>query len=275
MKFHTLETPSLYKGLIHGALKLADKGKAAPPRIHKLCIPETKAIDEEKRIIDHFISSDREDRDWDIIEQDGFIYDEFDINPVVLEGHLHWLRPIANCIQHVIEKHGEFNFTRAKTQYPPLGVKASSEEDFNMRLHKFLTTWSVGFRPVEWGWREDRGIHFFRQIMLEYSSVSIPANTDAVDLSMDSDSAMKTIFASLYPGQAFDKNIFENIMEEAAKKEFDKRSDVPGCEALKLMNEASDELRGYALRSTLQELKAWCHPNTPAAQPQGAGAEKQ
>ena len=272
MKFYTLETPALYKGLIHGALELSKNGKAAPPCIRKVAIPEIKAIDTKARTIEHYISSDREDRDFDVIDQDGYIYTEYDRNSVVLEGHRYDLRPIAKNLEHAVETIGEDKFTRALTGYPDEGIKASSDEDFNMRVNDFLRTWSVGFRPIEWGWREDRGVHFFTQIMLEYSSISIPANVDAMDLGIGAEGAMKAFFACLYPGQVFDKRLLENIMNEAARKAIDeKRSETPVTEALKAITEGREQLRDYVLRSELSQLtNAWCNPSTAAVQPQGA-----
>ena len=143
-------------------------------------IPTVKNIDPDKRTIEHVISTGVEDRDGDTIDPKGWILDEFLKNPVVLFAHRHDLPPVARAIKI---KAGE-NGLEALTQFPPKGISDLADTVFDLNRLGFIRSWSVGFDPEKFTMREDGGIAFEEQKLLEYSSVPVPANADAVNLAV-------------------------------------------------------------------------------------------
>lgn len=143
-------------------------------------IPAVKKIDIDKRTIEHVISTGVEDRDGDIINPKGWILDEFLKNPVVLFGHRHDLPPIARAVKLRAGEDG----LETLTMFPPKGISQVSDTVFDLNRLGYLRSWSVGFDPVEFNIREDGGINFIEQKLLEYSSVPVPANPDAVNLAV-------------------------------------------------------------------------------------------
>ena len=143
-------------------------------------IPIVKKIDEDARTIEHIISTGTEDRDGDTINPKGWILDEFLKNPVVLFGHRHDLPPIARAVKLKASEKG----LEALTLFPPKGISPVSDTVFDLNRLGFIRSWSVGFDPVKFSMIEDGGLAFEEQRLLEYSSVPVPANIDAVNLAV-------------------------------------------------------------------------------------------
>ena len=143
-------------------------------------IPTVKKIDEKARTIEHIISTGSEDHDGDTINPKGWILDEYLKNPVVLFGHRHDLPPVARAIKLKASEKG----LEALTQFPPKGISDLADTVFELNRLGFLRSWSVGFNPEKFNAREDGGIDFEEQKLLEYSSVPVPANAEAVNLAV-------------------------------------------------------------------------------------------
>lgn len=143
-------------------------------------VPTVKKIDEDARTIEHIISTGSEDRDGDTINPKGWILDEFLKNPVVLFGHRHDMPPIARAVKL---KAGE-NGLETLTLFPPKGISQLSDTAFDLNRLDFIRSWSVGFDPVTFTVRDNGGTAFEEQKLLEYSSVPVPANPDAVNLAV-------------------------------------------------------------------------------------------
>jgi HK97 family phage prohead protease len=151
----------------------------------KIYQPEIKAIDVERRTIRHLITTDTPDRDGDIIEPEGWNLSEFLKNPVVLFAHRHDEPPIARSLEIQKAAHG----LEALTQFPPKGVNSLADTAFELNRLGYLRSWSVGFVPKKTRMRFDQdgkflGTAYEEQTLLEYSSVPIPANSDAVNLAI-------------------------------------------------------------------------------------------
>ena len=147
-------------------------------------VPEVKEINVEKRTIRHIISTDSPDRDGDTINPMGWDLSEWKENPVVLFAHRHDMPPIANGIIKQIP-----NGLEAVSKFPPIGVFPFADTVFSLNELGLLRTWSVGFSGIESKFRMDDedsiiGIEFQKQKLLEYSSVAVPANTEAVNLAV-------------------------------------------------------------------------------------------
>lgn len=143
-------------------------------------VPTLKNIDEDARTIEHIISTGSEDRDGDTIDPKGWILDEFLKNPVVLFGHRHDLPPIARAVKLKATEKG----LETLTLFPPKGISQLSDTVFDLNRLGFLRSWSVGFDPVKFTQRDDGGIAFEQQKLLEFSSVPVPANAEAVNLAV-------------------------------------------------------------------------------------------
>lgn len=143
-------------------------------------IPTVKKIDPDKRTIEHVISTGTEDRDGDIIDPKGWILDEYLRNNVVLFAHRHDVPPIGRAIKLKASAEG----LEALTQFPRPGVFPLADTVFQLNVEGFLRSWSVGFDPIKFNMREDGGIAFEEQKLLEYSSVPVPANPEAVNLAV-------------------------------------------------------------------------------------------
>jgi len=137
-----------------------------------------KAIDEEARTIEHVISTGSPDREGDVVEIGGWHLESYRKNPVVLRAHDHGM-PIAKNIW--IKAEG--NTLLAKTSYPPAGVSALADEDYDFHRLGIVNSWSVGFIPLEFVFMEEgSSMRFIEQELLEYSSVAVPCNVEAMDL---------------------------------------------------------------------------------------------
>lgn len=153
--------------------------------IRKFSVHEQKAVDEKARTIKHVISTAAPDRDGDVVTLDGWDTREFMENPVVLFGHRHDRPPIAKCLSLERTERG----LEAETQFPPKGVDEFADKVFELHRSGFLKAWSVGFMPRKWSPRvgedgERMGVIFEEKQLLEYSSVPIPANPEAVNLAI-------------------------------------------------------------------------------------------
>lgn len=122
------------------------------------------------------ISTDNEDRHGEIIDQNGWEFENYMRNPVVLWGHNSYEIPvgITDKIYIELDETGVFRRTIAEGRF------ASHEFAQTLRKlydEKMLRTSSVGFLPKEYN-----GNRIIKAELLEWSFVSIPANQFAVSL---------------------------------------------------------------------------------------------
>ena len=137
---------------------------------------ETKAIDEKRRIFTGWATTPAPDRVQDTIDPMGATFK----NPLVLLhqhrhdapiGSVKFDKPTAKGIQFtaeipVIDEPGPLK-DRVDTAWGE--IKAG-----------IVRAVSVGFRPLKYAYREDGGIDFQEVEIYEMSTVSIPANAQAV-----------------------------------------------------------------------------------------------
>jgi hypothetical protein len=140
------------------------------------------------------ISSDREDRQGDVLSVDGWEFANYEKNPIVLFDHdygevggsppsqgttasLTMKRKDNEGVRRVIaemEFHRKFRF---------------NEELYSMYRGGFMRTTSVGFWPLEMpatreSSRGGMGFTFGKKELLEWSLVAVPANADAYQLAL-------------------------------------------------------------------------------------------
>jgi HK97 family phage major capsid protein len=152
---------------------------------------DIKTIDSETRTIWHTISREVEDRMGDIVRIGGGDFTDFEKKPAVLYGHdYRSMNPIPVIGRNVGFK-VEGDRLYAGTQFLPVNTPGMSQGmrdliNDNWLLHeKNLLGWSIGFMAKKWDAMMENGSFLGYDIkewaLLEYSSVIIPANQDAVN----------------------------------------------------------------------------------------------
>jgi HK97 family phage prohead protease len=169
--------------------KEAVRRKEAPAKtlLRKASVAKLLVSDVEARQVRFTISTDSIDREGDTIALGGWNLSAFMQNPVVLWGHNASELPIGRAAAIGIEG-GEL---RAVVDFVPADMPAVGEKAeavLRMCREGFLSATSVGFRPTDFRYAEERmkeddwwaPIDFLQQELLEFSIVSIPANPEAL-----------------------------------------------------------------------------------------------
>lgn len=106
----------------------------------------------------------------------GWRLDRFRKNPVLLYGHDDRGLPIGRCKNVRVEGRklvGDVEFADAET-YP------FADTVYRMVKGGFLNAGSIRFEPIKWQMRDDGGIDFLEQELLEFSIVAVPANAECL-----------------------------------------------------------------------------------------------
>lgn len=185
--------------------------------IRKAYETEVVSILENERAIIHWISSENKDRADDIVIQKGIDDSDFNNSPTVLFNHNSYY-PIA----HSAWRSQEDNGTKAKTKFSKTPF---ANDVYTWHKEKVLNSWSISFLPMlKNGYidpeftkydRETGITTFIKSKLLEYSSVSVPANAEAVDV-------LKSMTKSLEGNQILDvaglKLVIEKQLSEYTTK---------------------------------------------------------
>jgi hypothetical protein len=148
------------------------------------------------------ITSNRRDRDRDIVEPSGAMTDNYAANPVMLWAHKYDEVPIARSVEmsrikeaksdgsvaHKIQAITEF---QPDSNYQKNWNGVTGGMIFEMYRTKFLNAVSIGFDPHSWEplelkdgesseYDEMNGTRFLKWDMLEFSGVPVPSNPDAL-----------------------------------------------------------------------------------------------
>jgi len=143
--------------------------------------PAVPGVSAEARTIRHLISTENIDRDGDVVELGGWNFEEYNQNPVVLWGHDHGRPAIARNVSLERTERG----LEAVTQFPTSGLYELADTVFALNAAGVLKSWSVGFIPEEFENAPDgKGRRYRKQKLLEYSSVNVPANMEAVNMAL-------------------------------------------------------------------------------------------
>jgi len=133
--------------------------------------------DKEKYIIRGVFSTGSEDRQGDVVIQNGWELKEFLENPVVLWAHDHWQFAVAKVIE--LGFNAEGNLAGA-IQF------AAEENPAAMILYKlyaggYMRAFSAGFDAIDGGYDEvNKRSVLTRNILYEISCVNVPANAEAL-----------------------------------------------------------------------------------------------
>lgn len=146
---------------------------------------EWREVDETRRVIRMAITTERIDRYEDTIALDGWDLTAYRRNPVVLWAHDYSMLPVGRAEHLAIEEitidGAPVRAMVADIVFTPRGMHPFNDVVYEMLAGGFLNASSVGFRPLEWSFDEERfGVNFLRQELLEFSVVPVPANGDAI-----------------------------------------------------------------------------------------------
>lgn len=138
---------------------------------------KVSGIDEENHIIRGVFSTGAEDRQGEIVDQNGWKLDEFLANPVILFAHDHYQPAVAKCIELVKDAAGNL---AGAIQF------AYDEYDFAATLFKlyaggYMRAFSVGFMNdiIEFD-QENDTVTLKENTLYEISCVNVPANAMAL-----------------------------------------------------------------------------------------------
>lgn len=123
------------------------------------------------------ISSGTIDRDGDVLDPNGWLFNNFRKNPLLLWSHnasSGEKRPAIGRIEDVEVRNGQVYFTPVFDMKDPF-----AKEIYRKYKDNFLNAFSVGFLPLEWE-ETETGYHFKKQEALEFSAVNVPANPEAL-----------------------------------------------------------------------------------------------
>jgi HK97 family phage prohead protease len=164
--------------------ELAEKGEAPKDAVVLVSvdIPEAKQLDEDGNVFRFVISTSNSDRDKDVIKVDGWRFENYNKNPVVLFGHNYRSLPVATGSPPTVE--GDKVLSNADFSATKSDAFADTVRQFVKA--KVLRASSVGFDPLKWVFDETRrGYDFVEQELLEWSIVPVPANAEALQLAKD------------------------------------------------------------------------------------------
>lgn len=145
-------------------------------RIVKAFTFETKAVDEEKYIIEGVFSTPAIDRHEEVVVQEGWNLAEFMANPVVLWSHDNFQFPLAQMVEIKVEN-GEL-VGKMKFAVEEYEMAATA---FKLMKGKFLRAFSVGFINNIFEVDNDTDVvKLIENTLLEVSIVNVPANQEAL-----------------------------------------------------------------------------------------------
>ncbi|MAG66598.1 MAG: phage major capsid protein [Pseudomonadales bacterium] len=153
---------------------------ASTTRVHS--VVTIKAVDDEAREFVGIASTPATDRMDDIVEPSGA---EYKLPLALLWQHDRML-PVGTILTAKATKAGiEVRGSIPKVDAPQ-GLAARLEEAWQSLKHQLVRGLSIGFRPLEYSFMDNGGIHFTKWEWLELSLVTIPANAEATITSIKS-----------------------------------------------------------------------------------------
>ena len=205
-------------------------------------------LDEKNKSFVAVASTEDVDRDNDIVRQAGWKLTNFKKNPVVPWSHNYYGVPIARSLKTWVDESNKQKGPRLLF-WPKFDEgDEDSMKVFNKYKNGFLTSFSVGFRGIDWEFRDEEnrwygGREFTKQELLEISSCAIPANPNATTrLGVGGANQSKNLIQMGYP-EVFAKTpsgLFYPIADIAVfsePKEFEVAEGVIGVKAVPIDND--------------------------------------
>ncbi len=158
----------------------AREKRALEGTVSRLALSDGQAVDGQARTIRFVFSDGTVDRAGDRIDPEGWDTEDFLKNPVALWAHDSYSPPIgrASNIGPVAGK------LMGDIEFMPADISAFADSVFRMVQGGYVKAVSVGFRPIEWTFTNDKdrpyGIDFTKQELLEISVCPVPCNPNAL-----------------------------------------------------------------------------------------------
>lgn len=180
----------------------------------------------------------------DVVYPMGGNFDNFVKSPVILWAHQHKVPPIAKGLNISADDSGVF----MDKQFIEKEVSPFADSLFEMLVRGYLNACSIGFRPIVWGWNEERGswaIDYMKWELLESSICAVGMNPDALQVA-------RSVGINLTPLREFAEQVLEEELRaggDAVQKQlherFLKHSTGRGASVLNMpvKLELSDELK--------------------------------
>ena len=137
--------------------------------------------DSDIRRFDFTFSSEKPDRHNDVVTQLGIDLKAFRENPVVLWAHNAGFDTPPPPVARVLRTWIREGALMGTVEFPAPGIHAMADTLHGMVSTGFLNAVSIGFRPIETSFDEERnGFNFLRTELVELSLVPVPANASAL-----------------------------------------------------------------------------------------------
>ncbi|MGE5496603.1 MAG: HK97 family phage prohead protease [Syntrophothermus sp.] len=133
-----------------------------------------------ERTVTCIIVSNQTNRGGRRIDIEGCQYDDYLKSPVVLAFHDD-TKVIGRCLWLKFGDEGII----AKFEFRNSGL---ANDIYSLYKEGFLTSWSIGFMPVDWQYENENGaevMHIKKWVLLEVSAVSIPMDANAITLAFN------------------------------------------------------------------------------------------
>lgn len=132
---------------------------------------------DDSRVIRFTISTSEVDRDRDVIDAKGWDTKDYLENPVIQWAHDYSQPPIGRARSLKIGP----DKMSAEVEFMGPDLSPFADSIFRMVKGGWINATSVGFKPEDWSYDEERkGVNFKKQSLLEVSVVPVPANPHAL-----------------------------------------------------------------------------------------------
>ncbi len=177
------------------------------------------SFDDKNRTFRAIASTSIEDRQGDVLEQNGWDLANFIANPVIPWCHDYYQPPVARATEIGVAD-GVLQFTY---QAPPKGIYEFADTIWDLYRNGFMFAFSVGFIPkkkdgsdIGWDDYDWDGNVWEAAELLEVSAVVVPANPQALALSQKSGIVNEKAAKSLIEKTAVAMKHLEEDMKSAA-----------------------------------------------------------
>jgi len=245
-----------------------------PVKAMDYTVEKIEQLDDSLKTFIAVASTEDEDRDKDIIRQEGWDLKNFKKNPMIPWSHNYWGIPIGKSLKTWVDKDSKKLLFK-----PQFDINdEDSMKIFNKYKNGFLKSFSVGFRGLKYEYRDDDdrwwgGIEFLEQELLEISAVTIPANPNAtVSLNGADDAAGRNLMQLGYATHfaKTDSGLFYPVRQQLAEyhtpevKEIDDVEGVRSVYALSVESDDDPVAVGYYFdpeKWEIPEIQKWVKEN--------------
>jgi HK97 family phage prohead protease len=219
-----------------------------------------------ERRVRFVVTTDTPDRERDVIVPAGIDLTNFLRNPVIPFAHDYRSLPVGRAVEVARSEHG----IEMVIEFATADLNPMAEYVYRMVKAGFLRGASVGFRPLEWTFNEDRkGYDYIRCELLEVSVVPVPANAEALmAASFDEDRALLKAWAqrALDAIEADEEAVAKGVSPKDVSRSIDDDEEVPwAAPVLKDFTEASWEECSKGERRRIAGHYGWSAEMPPAA----------